>query len=415
MVRRVVGGITYTLAYTVDNRITSVTWGGNTSTFAYDGDGNRVRSIANGATVTYYVGNYYEVTGNTVTKYYYFAGYRVAMTSTGSANPTFIHGDHLGSAANSTGQFTNTEMYLPYGGIRGSSTVTTPYRFTGQREEASFGLYYYNARWYDPVLGRFIQADTIVPEPGNPQSLNRYSYVLNSPVRYSDPSGKYSEDEIKKAFGASTWDEVLDWLRSGGALEGRWGWLEVLRRANDGDWMSGLSVYPSLSRLGGGREAASIAASDDIGTFSRGATGRILVGGLSHRDFAVTHYRYSLSAHGSVFTVDSSTIAFHLRGERVKPDPTGALSDLNSVAIDLISLAGEAVAPPAIFGLLLGVVKDWRPAAAAVLKGLNYQSQGRIGSSDVLDVVSLVPLYGMVSGLVNALSHFTGLQVSVTP
>ena len=40
-----------------------------------------------------------------------------------------------------------------------------------------------------PLLGRFVQADTIVPEPGNPQSLNRYSYVENNPVRYTDPSG----------------------------------------------------------------------------------------------------------------------------------------------------------------------------------------------------------------------------------
>src|SRR4030065_178356 len=48
---------------------------------------------------------------------------------------------------------------------------------------------YYGARWYDPVVGRFLQADTIVPSPGNPQSLNRYSYVLNNPLRYKDPSG----------------------------------------------------------------------------------------------------------------------------------------------------------------------------------------------------------------------------------
>ena len=38
-------------------------------------------------------------------------------------------------------------------------------------------MLFYNARWYDPVIGRFLAADTIVPEPGNPQSLNRYSYV----------------------------------------------------------------------------------------------------------------------------------------------------------------------------------------------------------------------------------------------
>jgi hypothetical protein len=50
-------------------------------------------------------------------------------------------------------------------------------------------LLYYGARYYDSALGRFIQADTIVPQAGNPQSLNRYAYVLNNPVRYTDPSG----------------------------------------------------------------------------------------------------------------------------------------------------------------------------------------------------------------------------------
>jgi len=50
-------------------------------------------------------------------------------------------------------------------------------------------LLFYNARWYDPVIGRFISADTIVPQPGNPQSLNRYSYTANNPLRFVDPSG----------------------------------------------------------------------------------------------------------------------------------------------------------------------------------------------------------------------------------
>jgi hypothetical protein len=50
-------------------------------------------------------------------------------------------------------------------------------------------LYWYNSRWYDPLIGRFIQADTLVPQPGNPQSLNRYAYVLNNPLRYVDSNG----------------------------------------------------------------------------------------------------------------------------------------------------------------------------------------------------------------------------------
>jgi len=52
----------------------------------------------------------------------------------------------------------------------------------------------YVARQYDPALGRFLQADTIVPNPANPQSLNRYSYTLGNPLRYTDPSGHRCEE-----------------------------------------------------------------------------------------------------------------------------------------------------------------------------------------------------------------------------
>jgi len=51
------------------------------------------------------------------------------------------------------------------------------------------GLYDYRARWYEPTLGRFVQPDTLVPEPGKPQALNRYTYVYNNPLNYTDPSG----------------------------------------------------------------------------------------------------------------------------------------------------------------------------------------------------------------------------------
>ena len=51
-------------------------------------------------------------------------------------------------------------------------------------------LSHYGARWRDSAIGRFAQADTIVPQPGNPQALNRYRYVLNNPLRFIDGSGK---------------------------------------------------------------------------------------------------------------------------------------------------------------------------------------------------------------------------------
>jgi RHS repeat-associated protein len=63
-------------------------------------------------------------------------------------------------------------------------------RFTGQHEESGLaGLYFYDARWYDPYINRWIQPDTIVPNAGSPQSLNRFSYSYNNPLKYVDPDG----------------------------------------------------------------------------------------------------------------------------------------------------------------------------------------------------------------------------------
>jgi len=72
---------------------------------------------------------------------------------------------------------------------RTPTPLPTDRQYTGQRWGDALGLYDYRARYYDPALGRFIQPDTIVPEPGDPQALNRYAYVLNNPLRYNDPSG----------------------------------------------------------------------------------------------------------------------------------------------------------------------------------------------------------------------------------
>jgi len=101
--------------------------------------------------------------------------------------------------------------YYPYGATRpglAGAGLPTDRRFTGQREETGLGFYDYGARPYDPALGRFLQADTLVPDPGNPQSLNRYSYTLGNPLRYTDPSGHYTQDEIMKYLGLDTWEAV---------------------------------------------------------------------------------------------------------------------------------------------------------------------------------------------------------------
>ena len=91
--------------------------------------------------------------------------------------------------------------HYPYGEERWrwpqEGTFPTAYRFTGQRNDSGLGLYHMGARHYDYALGRWISADTLVPEPGNPQEFNRYAYVEANPLRFVDPTGhaKYGGDD----------------------------------------------------------------------------------------------------------------------------------------------------------------------------------------------------------------------------
>ena len=66
--------------------------------------------------------------------------------------------------------------------------------YTDQELDSETGLYNYDARLYDPLIGRFISPDSIVPDLYDPQSLNRYSYCRNNPLRYTDPTGHYNND-----------------------------------------------------------------------------------------------------------------------------------------------------------------------------------------------------------------------------
>jgi len=163
----------------------------NNATFVYDGDGRRVKSVINGTTTTYFVGAHYEVTGSTITKHYYAGAQRIAMRTNGTLS--YLLGDHLGSTSlttNASGQIVSELRYKAWGETRYSSgTTPTDYTYTGQYSYASdFGLHFYNARWYDSSLGRFAQADIIVP--GGIQGWDRYAYTNNNPVRYTDPDGR---------------------------------------------------------------------------------------------------------------------------------------------------------------------------------------------------------------------------------
>ena len=109
------------------------------------------------------------------------------------ATLTYIHQDSLDSTSvlsSSTGALVSSIKYIPFGATR-SGSVSTDKKFTGQRLDGT-GLYYYNARYYDPTIGRFVSPDSVGQKLSSPQTLNRYSYVQNNPLKYTDPTGHFA-------------------------------------------------------------------------------------------------------------------------------------------------------------------------------------------------------------------------------
>ena len=180
------------LAWDANNRPISITTNGTTAYYVYDGDGNRVMQTENSQT-TLFVNQYYNINlaTSTNTSYYYLGSQLIAQ----SVNSTlqYIHQDELGGTSvmsNSSGTLLGTIKYLPFGDCLQSPDLPTDKLFTGQILDNT-GLYYYNARYYDPTIGRFISPDIVTPDLNNPQSLNRYSYALNNPLKYNDPTGNW--------------------------------------------------------------------------------------------------------------------------------------------------------------------------------------------------------------------------------
>ncbi|MCB9776412.1 MAG: RHS repeat-associated core domain-containing protein [Nitrospiraceae bacterium] len=85
-----------------------------------------------------------------------------------------------------------------------TGTASVAYKYTGKELDDSTGLYFYEARYYDATLGRFISADTLVPNPGNHQDFNRYTYGNNNPILFNDPTGRFGIKSITNAFKKAT-------------------------------------------------------------------------------------------------------------------------------------------------------------------------------------------------------------------
>ena len=171
-----------------------------------NGDGGRVKKTAtsDGNTTTTYIGKLYVCEGGGCAKLLYAGGQRIAIKQVSSGSISYFHPDHLGSTSvltNGSGTKEEDLVYYPYGEtFTNTGTANVAYKYTGKELDDSTGLYFYEARYYDAVLGRFISADTLVPNPANPQAFNRYTYGNNNPILYNDPTGHFGFKSIKKGF-----------------------------------------------------------------------------------------------------------------------------------------------------------------------------------------------------------------------
>ncbi len=193
-----------TITYDYDNRPIAI----NGTTFIYDYAGQRIKKNN-----TIYIGKLYECTNGTCTKYIFAGSSRIASKT--AAATYYFHTDNLGSSSiitDNSGNKVQETYYYPFGGTRLNTGNVVKHKYTGQEEDTETGLYYYNARYYDPMLGRFISADSIVGNPRDPQDLNRYTYAGNNPLIYTDPSGHLKFKSIFKGI-SRILNEAVKYIR----------------------------------------------------------------------------------------------------------------------------------------------------------------------------------------------------------
>ena len=213
-----------TIIYNFDNKPESITKGSSTVSITYDGNGQRVRKQSSVSGTILYLGGLYE-TRNGAGIIHVFAGSQRVASVLADGRTQFYHSNHLGSSSFITDQNGDKKEkieYFPFGEYRAvgdpngtydydPSFPDVNYTFTGQEDDDDLGLYNYGARLYDPVLARFISPDRLIPEPGNLQTFNRYSYCVNNPLILTDPNGEFpwlvvviAGIVISAAVGAST-------------------------------------------------------------------------------------------------------------------------------------------------------------------------------------------------------------------
>jgi len=194
--------------YDPENRIARASTIQGVFTYFYDGDGNRVEKSGNGSGMLYWymtpgVVAESDLTGNLKSEYIFLNGERVARRDFGiPGGVLYYFSDHLKTAAvitDSAGNIKSDSDYYPWGGeLQFTNSDSNHYKFTGKERDSERGLDYFGARYNSPGMGRFMTPDPLGGMLVDPQSLNRYSYVRNNPLRYIDPTGMYLCSDSEK-------------------------------------------------------------------------------------------------------------------------------------------------------------------------------------------------------------------------
>jgi RHS repeat-associated protein len=202
-------GLGRSISYASYNKPSSITQGSGTLFFSHDVDHQRFKQTAPEGITLYFdaFGVHTELFSSAVSQWNDYLmvggamiGVRV-LHSDESVSTRYFHTDRLGSIAvitDESGTVVERDSYDAWGKRRfptgaddpsGSLTSQTTRGFTGQEELADVGLVHLNGRVYDPLVGRMMSADPFVPDPMNAQAWNRYSYVINNPLAFTDPNG----------------------------------------------------------------------------------------------------------------------------------------------------------------------------------------------------------------------------------
>ena len=251
---------------------------------------------------------------------------------------------------------------------------------------------YCGARWYDPSLGRFVSADTIVPNPGNPQSLNRFACVYNNPLRYVDPSGHLSEDKIMSYFGVETWDEVLSRFGDGGDLEGRWGWLETLRTAQLGDEIQVFNLNNHLWPPQGSSLLRGTLVDRDSQLFLQSTQGLVAANSAAQLGNAYgisrpANAHSSLPPHFGPYYAESQYLHYCLSYDLAGVDWFGVTRDAAGIAADLVSCgtAGRAVNATEV-ALKAGDLLDAVSLGWSMLNVTSVGARGQVPAEELADL-----------------------------